>query len=465
MKLVGMLILFIVLIALALGCDQDVLDVARFDQPLPGEAPAIDEVVQATAYANGAWRTDRVSLEWTEATSSSFLAYQILRRPTAATTAFQIVGSVNDRAVTAFTDSNLANNNGDVEYSYVVATMLNSGTATMDTVDVKTPMWDMPSNVQVNVRDVDTCRLTWTDNCESEDGFLIYEYDSDFSATDPKDSTEVDADVTEYSFSNLDNTNSFSIVAFNDFEDPTPETMRYWFTNDFGAPNNISFYQPQGTQDLMLTWNDNSNIETEYQIEREVNGGGWVARPALPYNTTEYLDEDLNVGDTYRYRIRGYNEPQDIATFWTTTWSVTVADFEFYTSFEDGDIPNDLDQGGDADWMVVMNEDDEDDAYVLKAGDITHEESTSIEWATGDLTGGHTIEFNFKVSSESSNDWLTFYIDDVMVERWSGEWGWNYRNYFVSSGEHVLRWTYEKNDYDYNIDSDDTAWIDNINMW
>jgi hypothetical protein len=70
------------------------------------------------------------------------------------------------------------------------------------------------------------------------------------------------------------------------------------------------------------------------------------------------------------------------------------------------------------------------------------------------------ISFYCKVSSESSSDYLQFYIDGAKQDEWSGEQDWIQVSFPVIAGTRIFEWTYSK---DSSVsDGDDTAWIDDI---
>ena len=67
-----------------------------------------------------------------------------------------------------------------------------------------------------------------------------------------------------------------------------------------------------------------------------------------------------------------------------------------------------------------------------------------------------------KISSEAGFDYLKFYIDGVLVERWSGESGWQFCNYFVEAGDHNFKWEYDKDNSVSN--GEDRCWLDYISF-
>ena len=126
--------------------------------------------------------------------------------------------------------------------------------------------------------------------------------------------------------------------------------------------------------------------------------------------------------------------------------------------FETGDfIEFDWEFHGDADWTVI-SEERYSGTYSVHAGSLANDESATLE-TTLDCIDGN-VSFFCKVSSESNWDWLTFYIDGVEQDRWSGEQDWIEASFSVRSGRRTFRWTYSKDES--SSDGSDTAWIDDI---
>jgi hypothetical protein len=76
-----------------------------------------------------------------------------------------------------------------------------------------------------------------------------------------------------------------------------------------------------------------------------------------------------------------------------------------------------------------------------------------------------SISFFRKVSCEDdpyndNYDWMGFFIDDVEIARWDGEYGWGRVAYPVTAGPQTFKWVFSK---DYSVASgQDAAWIDNV---
>ena len=58
---------------------------------------------------------------------------------------------------------------------------------------------------------------------------------------------------------------------------------------------------------IILTWRDNSSVEQGYKIERKEAGGTYILIAATALNVETYIDTELDVVTTYRYRIFAYS--------------------------------------------------------------------------------------------------------------------------------------------------------------
>jgi murein DD-endopeptidase MepM/ murein hydrolase activator NlpD len=76
------------------------------------------------------------------------------------------------------------------------------------------------------------------------------------------------------------------------------------------APTNLQI-QSVDCNKISLTWQDNSNFEKRYKIERKVEGGNYSQIATVSSNTTSYTDTGLTPGATYYYRIKAYNNAGD----------------------------------------------------------------------------------------------------------------------------------------------------------
>lgn len=102
--------------------------------------------------------------------------------------------------------------------------------------------------------------------------------------------------------------------------------------------------------------------------------------------------------------------------------------------------------------------------YSARSGAVGDNQSTTLEITVDGFYAAdkYGISFQVKVSSENGYDFLTFYIDDVPQDQWSGGMDWTEANYGFLPGAHTFRWTYTK---DYNkSQGSDCIWIDDISL-
>lgn len=97
--------------------------------------------------------------------------------------------------------------------------------------------------------------------------------------------------------------------------------------------------------------------------------------------------------------------------------------------------------------------------YAARSGAIGNNTS-SILSITHENNAPDTLSFYYYVSSEASYDFLKFYIDGSLKEKWSGEVPWSRAAYIVPAGRHTYKWEYVK-DY-YMKSGKDLAMLDNI---
>jgi hypothetical protein len=98
--------------------------------------------------------------------------------------------------------------------------------------------------------------------------------------------------------------------------------------------------------------------------------------------------------------------------------------------------------------------------YSAGSGAIGHSQATNLE-LTVMVTDGAVVRFWYKVGSEGCCDFLRFYIDNVQQgPSWAGNVPWAMAQFNIAAGQHVLRWTYNKDGS--VVVAPDKAWIDEV---
>ena len=152
--------------------------------------------------------------------------------------------------------------------------------------------------------------LTWTDNSANESGFQVER--STNNATWGLITT-TPADVTSYSNTSL---NSGTIYYYRvraasagwQFS-PYSNTASALTQGLLPAPSGLGA-TPASASQINLSWTDNSNSETGFQIERSTDSASWTLVNTTAANAVSFQNTLLTGGVRYYYRLRGVNGGQ-----------------------------------------------------------------------------------------------------------------------------------------------------------
>jgi uncharacterized repeat protein (TIGR02543 family) len=152
--------------------------------------------------------------------------------------------------------------------------------------------------------------------------------------------------------------------------------------------------------------------------------------------------------------------PLSITVSGDLTLTASFSPVVFTDGFESGDLTRlPWVTSGNAPWFV-QSDVVETGQYAARSGAIGDNESSTLMLTTN-LEAGNAA-FDYKVSSETNFDTLTFWLDSTLLQRWSGEVGWSTYVFPVTKGVHTLKWVYQK---DATTSAGlDAAFIDNLNL-
>ncbi len=154
------------------------------------------------------------------------------------------------------------------------------------------------------IPEIGKIKLTWTDNYTEETGFNIGRKENDVWDFN---FAVVDADIVEYIDNTviLENTYQYSISVVYGLNE-SEKQITITIDNIIPAPTNLEII-PNSITSCTLNWDDNSNGEDGFKIDRKKDDEEWIVSYSYVLENIETLTEaDLVTGSTYQYRIYGY---------------------------------------------------------------------------------------------------------------------------------------------------------------
>ena len=376
---------------------------------------------------------------------------------------YSLVETLNDKNTSAFWDTTLTQNQ---YYTYKVATIVEQGTHTVDDIEIKTPLWQVPSNINYEILSPEVVEVIWEDNSESESSFKVYleEYNEWYGYYETASSQSSSQDDNSMVISGLSTDTQYRIgvKAYNTWES-TDTTYSSSFQITFESPSNLSANQQGGSKLVDLSWSDNSSLEDGFEIERDT-GSGFVLLTTVSANTTSYTDTDTTnfvYDETYTYRVRAYNDYSGmIYTEYSNEASVTISELTgIFVSFEDGQIPSGWSNWGYSGWYVT-NESAYEGNYSIRcySSYYNNEYLETIINVPQDTY----INISFTHKGDDDGDGY-FYINGNQYLHWGydyygNSWYTYQDSYYTGSNTQItLQWRYSTEYYGY-------GYLDNIQV-
>lgn len=269
-----------------------------------------------------------ISLTWTD--NSDNEASFIIQRSLNGTT-WTEVGTVNEN-ITSYIDNGL---NPSTSYQYRIIARNAFGNSLPSTKKTATTLPEVPvapSDLLVEVMSQSVMQLSWTDNANNEDGYVVQI--SLNGSTWANIATISTPNVNSYISTGLTSGTKYfhRVYAYN-----TGGNSEYITESATTLPSIP--VAPSGLSatvsglNITLNWLDNANNEDGYKLERSLYGSKTFEEIAmLSSNVTTYEDTDLPSGTEYEYRVRAYNIAGNSTysnTIQVTTMNAPDAPLEF----------------------------------------------------------------------------------------------------------------------------------------
>lgn len=255
--------------------------------------------------------TAQINLTWQDNANNE--TGFVIERATTNDGPFSFVGAVGAN-VTSFESTGLSAN---TRYHYKVRAINNDGTSDYSNTASGTTL-QIPvaptAPTQLAAVGVSTTQinLTWQDNSSSETNFEIYR--SNTSGGPLTLLATVPANQTTYESTGLtpNTTHYYKVLASSKDGKSAYSNEAYATTSEVplppSAPDGLTAIAVSTTQ-INLKWNDRSDNETNFVIERSVNdNSNYEILTDINANDTTFESTGLSAGITYFYRIRAANE-------------------------------------------------------------------------------------------------------------------------------------------------------------
>jgi hypothetical protein len=183
------------------------------------------------------------------------------------------------------------------------------------------PAPDAPTNLLVaQVTDIEVI-LSWSDNSDNEDHFIL---ERRLVGASYAELVQMGPDQTEYSDLSVlsGNTYQYRLLASNLFgqSDYTNEVEIYVEPAPL-SPTSLTVIQISESE-VVLTWDDNSDNETQFIIERKTGDGEFIEVNSVESGIETFIDDSVTPENTYTYRVKAINDFAESA--YTNEVSLTV---------------------------------------------------------------------------------------------------------------------------------------------
>ena len=248
--------------------------------------------------------SSQINLTWVD-TSDNEKGFKIERK--AAGGSWKEIAADIGKNVVAYSDKGLSagtytyrikayNDAGDSDYSAEASAEIGVAPAA-------------PSNLTAKIVSKSIIELSWTDNADNEEGFKI---ERKIKGGSYSQIGTVGRNVTKYTSTGLsaNKTYYFRVRAYNASGNSSFSNEVSVTTSAPSAPSNLTAERRSNTV-VDLEWNDNSDNETGFKIERKKEGGKYAQIDTVGGDVTTYTDSGLSSNTTYFYRVRAYNSIGD----------------------------------------------------------------------------------------------------------------------------------------------------------
>ena len=157
-----------------------------------------------------------------------------------------------------------------------------------------------PSGLTIDGQGSDYVLLSWTDRSQDENGFRLERKTGEggFELL-----ADLEPETTDYADNQVSELGSYTyrILSYNEAGNSV-SSNEVSTQIEFLHPSSLMVTSVSSDQ-VALSWVDNSSAETSYRVERKVSQGGFQQIAQLTEDSNSYVDTDVAPLSTYTYRV------------------------------------------------------------------------------------------------------------------------------------------------------------------
>ena len=165
-----------------------------------------------------------------------------------------------------------------------------------------------PSGLAGNSTTTSVIVINWTDNASNEEGFSVERSSNGngwngIATTSANASSYYDSGLTiatAYSY----RIRAFNFGAYSAFSNTATATTT---DNPPAAPSDLVVTAATSTRSISLGWTDNSSNESNFKVQRSLDGSLFSHLATTSANVVTYVNSGLATTTTYYYEVRAYN--------------------------------------------------------------------------------------------------------------------------------------------------------------
>jgi hypothetical protein len=189
-------------------------------------------------------------------------------------------------------------------YTYRVRSFSNEFNSPYSSEATSTTYFPAPTNLESELLSDTAIELSWLDNGNFETGYAIERRDAGSSFVEiaqvvTNNVSYTDSDLV-YGLHYYYRVRAITDINFSDYTNEDDTLVEITAPTNLLASTNVT--------EILLEWNDNTDIEESYEVERKIDGEDFIAIATVNQDVTNYTDTNVANMVTYFYRVRAITQ-------------------------------------------------------------------------------------------------------------------------------------------------------------